>query len=175
MNDKIRRAILNDSMLKIIADQLVDKYRQNLDLLDANATHTLRDSAQSIIEIPNDNTISLFFMLEHYWEYLENGPRPHFPPLNAIEKWIQDKGIKPVPRGKSGKVPSVRQLAYAICKSMAKGKVDTDGQLKAYISKPALSYMVRDNQELIDQFVSRISEIIAEQSNLEIESFMSFT
>jgi len=49
-----------------------------------------------------------------------------------------------------------------IARSMARGKKDTDGIMKAYLARPAIRYMLEDNQELVDRFIERVEEIYAE-------------
>lgn len=50
----------------------------------------------------------------HYSEYLVNGRGPgKFPPIAAIEKWIEDKGITPVDI-------SVSSLAFLIARKIAR-------------------------------------------------------
>jgi len=62
-------------------------------------------------------TISL--ELEEYWKYLENGTKPHWPPVNKILEWIK---VKPVlPRAdKNGKIPTENQLAFLISRKISK-------------------------------------------------------
>lgn len=169
----LKSIIYNDAELKAIAAELLNKYKENLRTFDAVATGKLLNTASQSIEYEGD-TITLYFDLESYWYYLENGPRPHFPPVSVIENWIRIKNIKPAPRGRK-KAPTVKQLAFAICKTMQKGKRDIDGQQKAYISRPALRYMLTDNEQLVQRFITRITEIIEEQSSLQIDSILEFT
>ena len=65
----------------------------------------------------NGSWFELTFVLDEVWRYLENGTKPHFPPMDAIEKWITVKHI--IPRTNSGRVPSTRQLAYLICREIS--------------------------------------------------------
>lgn len=53
-----------------------------------------------------------------YAIYLERGTKPHFPPIDAIKKWIK---IKPVlPRAIKGKLPTENQLAYLIGRKISR-------------------------------------------------------
>jgi len=154
------KAIRQDTELRLIAQELLTKYKENLTNMDAIATSNLRGNAETDILAEPDH-IELDFILENYWQYLEQGPRPHFPPIKAIEDWIRIKNIKPAPRGKR-KAPTVKQLAFAICKTMEKGKRDTDGIMKAYLARPAIRYMLEENKELVNRFLNRIEEIYIE-------------
>ena len=59
----------------------------------------------------------VIFRLQDYWKYLENGTRPHFPPIDSIERWIQVKRL--IPSSINGKVPTTRQLAYLIAREIS--------------------------------------------------------
>lgn len=56
--------------------------------------------------------------LEDYWKYIEYGTKPHWPPKNAILKWIQAKPI--LPRAINGITPSNDQLAYLIGRKISR-------------------------------------------------------
>jgi len=58
-----------------------------------------------------------------------------------------------------------------IARSMAKGKKDIDGQMKAYLSRPAIRYMLEDNEALVNRFIERINEIYIENFQEITESF----
>lgn len=56
--------------------------------------------------------------LEDYWKYLEYGTKPHFPPVEAIRKWIEIKPVLPRPLP-SGKLPTTKQLAFLISRKIS--------------------------------------------------------
>lgn len=56
--------------------------------------------------------------LQDYWKYIEYGTKPHWPPRNAILKWIQAKPI--LPRAINGITPSNDQLAFLIGRKISK-------------------------------------------------------
>ena len=60
----------------------------------------------------------VIFQLADYWKYLENGTNPHFPPIEAIERWITVKHI--IPSSQNGRVPSTKQLAFLIARGISK-------------------------------------------------------
>lgn len=97
-----------------LVNLLADAYRKNL--REHTATGKLENFTTSYSF--NGDTFQVFFNLEDYWKYLEEGTKPHFPPINKIKQWINVKRI--VPKVYKGKVPTVDQLAYAICKNIAK-------------------------------------------------------
>lgn len=116
---------------KLILDsfgkQFIDAYRAGLDKKNANASKNLYNSLNFEVKI-GKQSISLDILLNDYWKYLEYGCKgtetsypdayypAHFPPTKAIEEWIK---IKPViPEQRNGKLPTQKQLAYLISRSI---------------------------------------------------------
>lgn len=60
----------------------------------------------------------IYLQLEDYWKYLENGTKPHFPPIEKIAEWIRIKPVLPRPNAK-GKLPTQKQLAFLIARSIS--------------------------------------------------------
>lgn len=54
-----------------------------------------------------------------YFPYFDQGTKPHFPPREPIEKWIQDKPIFPEPDDE-GNLPTVEQLAFLIARKISR-------------------------------------------------------
>lgn len=116
---------------KILDDfgkQFIEAYRQGLINKEANASGELNNSLNYDIAI-EDRHISLSIELAEYWKYLEYGCKgkedsypeayynAHFPPVAAIEEWIKVKPVLPQPH--NGKLPTTRQLAYMIARSIS--------------------------------------------------------
>ncbi len=116
---------------KLILDefgkQFIDAYRSGLDAKNANASKNLYNSLNFEVKI-GKQSINLDILLNDYWKYLEYGCKgmetsypdayypAHFPPTKAIEEWIK---IKPViPEQRNGKLPTQKQLAYLISRSI---------------------------------------------------------
>lgn len=68
----------------------------------------------------NNNLYQLQLTLPPEWKWVELGRRPSakMPPVTAIESWIHIKQL--VPKGKNGKVPTTKQMAFAIAKKIQK-------------------------------------------------------
>ena len=64
------------------------------------------------------------FNLEDYWKFVEYDTKPHFPPVDALLRWIEIKPVLPHP-DKNGKLPTPNQLAYLIGRKI--DKVGTKG------------------------------------------------
>ena len=57
--------------------------------------------------------------LPEYAAYLNDGTKPHWPPVDKIREWIKVKPVLPRP-GRNGKLPSTKQLAYLIGRKISK-------------------------------------------------------
>ena len=113
--------------------QFIDAYRSGLDAKNANASRDLYNSLNFEVKI-GKQSISLDILLNDYWKYLEYGCKgtetsypdayypAHFPPTKAIEEWIK---IKPViPEQRNGKLPTQKQLAFLIARSINKKGIE---------------------------------------------------
>lgn len=113
--------------------QFIDAYRSGLDAKNANASRVLYNSLNFEVKM-GKQSISLDIMLNDYWKYLEYGCKgtktsypdayypAHFPPTSAIEEWIK---IKPViPEQRNGKLPTQKQLAFLIARSINKKGIE---------------------------------------------------
>lgn len=104
-----------------VAQELLKDYKNGLQ--DHKASGNLL--AQLSMNIIQDGT-KFEIRLEgpEYGIFLENGTKPHFPPMENILQWIR---IKPVlPRANAnGKLPTDKQLAYLISRKIS--RVGTEG------------------------------------------------
>lgn len=97
---------------------LVDEYKDALILNDVNASNTLYNSISYIVENGN-NSFEVKLSLVDYWRRVEEGRKPgKFPPISAIEKWIEIKPVLPRPMS-NGKLPTTAQLAFLISRKIA--------------------------------------------------------
>ena len=78
--------------------------------------------------------------LKDYWKYVENGTRPHWPPRDAILRWIQIKHITPY-QDRNGRLPSPESLAFLISRKIA--TVGTEGSHDMQSVKDALIPLFR--------------------------------
>lgn len=110
------------SVLLDYAIALQNKYKDNLLLSDRVATGELVKSVQYKLDF-KDKEFIIYLELEDYYKYVENGTKPHFPPVNAILNWIKAKPVLPTPI--NGKLPTPKQLAYLIGRKIS--EVGTEG------------------------------------------------
>lgn len=86
--------------------------------------------------------------LEDYWKYIEYGTKPHWPPKNAILKWIQAKPI--LPRAINGITPSNDQLAYLIGRKISQTGTKAGNELGNTIDEVNATY-----RPIIEQAVEK--------------------
>ena len=110
------------SVLLDYAIALQNKYKDNLLLSDRVATGELVKSVKYKLDF-KDKEFIIYLDLEDYYKYVENGTRPHFPPVNAILNWVKAKPVLPTPI--NGKLPTTKQLAYLIGRKIS--EVGTEG------------------------------------------------
>lgn len=109
------------NLIKVLNDYgqgLVENYKSALAAESINASGDLSKSVKYIIDNSTGGRIEVNFELAHYWKYVENGRKAgKWPPISAIEKWIEVKPILPRPM-KNGKLPTTKQLAYLIARKI---------------------------------------------------------
>ena len=105
-------------VLQDFAEDIRDRYRDVLAKNDHIASRKLVDSIKTQVEV-GDNYYEVTMTLEDYWKYVEHDTKPHFPPPDAILKWIQIKPVIPRPDA-NGRIPTQKQLAFLIGRKIAR-------------------------------------------------------
>lgn len=138
-----------------ICADLLERYKQSIKDSGHSASGDLANTARYITKW-NGKYFELYFKLQDYWRYLENGTKPHFPPIEAIERWITVKHI--IPTTNSGKIPSTKQLAFLIARGISKNG-----------TKPTklLQQTVDGADDLINLIVDEIVKQLQEEINKE--------
>jgi len=113
--------------LKEYGDSLRDAYKDNLMANDRYASGDLVNSIKVEIE-SGEREWTVYLELADYWKYVEFDTAPHFPPLDAIKRWIEIKPVHALPDGR-GRIPTPDQLAFLIGRAMA-GLSPNQSQLK---------------------------------------------
>lgn len=123
--------------------------------------NTLASTVTSEV-IVKGTTYEVVLNLQDYWKYVEEGTRPHWPPISAIAHWIQIKPVIPRPDEK-GNIPSQQSLAFLISRKIAREgttgthdlKETTDALLGYYedLIKEALE---RDVFDYIEKVTSEV-------------------
>ena len=156
LEDKIR---VNKRITDLI-ESLAERYRANL------APHKASgDSSKFTYDFRiEDNIFIVSFDLVDYWWYIENGRGPgRMPPISAIEKWVEKRiDIKPIiPDSRNGKVPTTKQLAFVIARSI--GEKGTSGT-------HALDKTIKSSDDIIEELKSELVTSIREWVISELNS-----
>ena len=116
-----------EAVLKEFADELGYNYADTIERNGHNASRALSKAAADPglhrIEVERDGYL-VVFDLPSYWKYIEHGTRPHWPPHDAIRRWIDIKPVIPRP-DKRGRIPSPESLTFLIRRKIA--AVGTEG------------------------------------------------
>lgn len=150
--DKLDLTTIED-ITNIFCQELKNKIDSN----GTNASGELSKSIKGIVK-QNGKYIVISIQLQDYWKYIEYGTKPHFPPLDAIKKWISVKPVLPRPL-KNGKLPTTNQLAYLIGRKIS--KVGTK-------AKPFLQPTLTDF-DLVGKVYNEVINLINKQITEEIE------
>lgn len=126
---------------------LVERYQEGLIEGDHIATGNLFNSVSSEVTL-NGQSFIVEFRMPEYGEYLEQGTKPHFPPLTAIENWIRAKRIVPR-RDQQGKLPTEKQLSYLIAR-----KISEEGTPATHLWEKANALTFNEWNKLIDEAIS---------------------
>ena len=112
-----------EAVLEEYATSVCALYRDKLSLHDHYASGNLINNMTYIID-RGVNSIEVSLKLEDYWKYVENGTRPHWPPVSKILEWVRVKHILPS-KTYNGKLPTEKQLAFLISRKIS--EVGTKG------------------------------------------------
>ena len=141
-----------------VCNQIADIYRKKMDAADYNKQGELYNFKWTTEW--KDNLFEVYFELPQYFPFAEYGRRPgKMPPVNKILQWIEFKHL--VPRSNNGRVPTTKQLAFAISKHIALH--GTEGK---HLFEKTL-----DDQNL-DNLADKLVELITAEFEKEIEKYM---
>ena len=110
-----------EALLNSFGNTLISRYR---DKIKEYASGTLYKTINFEITKGSSNYI-VTINLEEYWKNISYGRKPgsRMPPVEAIENWIKIRKIIPRPLilpNKKSIIPTVKQLAFIIARSIAK-------------------------------------------------------
>lgn len=134
-------------VLEAYGETLVDRYREGLVDGDHIASKNLYNSVRTEV-VCKGQSFLVEFTMPYYGEYLEQGTKPHFPPLDDITKWIRAKKIVPR-RDDQGRLPTEKQLSFLIAR-----KISEDGTKRTGIYEKANALTYKEWNKLIDEAIS---------------------
>lgn len=143
------------SVLNDFGKFLVEEYKDQLILNNVNASDVLYNSVKYTIN-NKGQYFEVNLSLEHYWKYVENGRKPgKWPPISAIEKWIEIKPVLPRPMS-NGKLPTNEQLAFLIARKIG---------LEGIAPRPLLQQSINEVWRVMKEF---LEEALAKDMEKEI-------
>ena len=104
-------------VLQRYATEFIELYKLSLVANNRPASGRLSNSLSYQISV-DDHSFAVDISLMEYWKWIENDTRPHWPPADAIRRWIEVKPVVPYPMS-NGKVPTVNQLTFLIQRKIA--------------------------------------------------------
>lgn len=141
-----------------ICNQIADIYRKKMDAADYNKQGELYNFKWTTEW--KDHLFEVYFELPSYFPFAEYGRRPgKMPPVNKILQWIEFKHL--VPRSNNGRVPTTKQLAFAISKHIALHGTEGKHLFEKTLDDPNL-----------DNLADKLVELITTEFEKEIEKYI---
>ena len=141
-----------------VCNQIADIYRKKMDAADYNKQGELYNFKWTTEW--KDNLFEVYFELPSYFPFAEYGRRPgKMPPVNKILQWIEFKHL--VPRSNNGRVPTTKQLAFAISKHIALHGTQGKHLFEKTLDDPNL-----------DNLADKLVELITAELEKEIEKYI---
>lgn len=146
--------VTND--IKTIVGDILERYKQAVKDSGHYASGNLVKNARYLTAF-DGRYFEITFVLEDYWKYLENGTRPHFPPVDKIQEWIRVKRV--VPKAVNGRIPTTKQLAFLIGREISKNGTQPTKLLQKTID---------GCDDLLEKMIDIITSQLEEEINEEI-------
>ena len=134
--------------------EFIELYKLNLVQSGRPASGKLAESLSYHVNL-GTNVYAVDISLLEYWKYIENGTRPHFPPVSAIREWIRVKPVIPRPLA-NGKLPTESQLAFLIARKIS--RVGTEG----------INDFQRANDEVFARMEMSLAEAVTEDLQRQV-------
>lgn len=113
-----RTAAVLQSLANDVRDGYIGQLKKNGHYTTRGSDTRLIDSVRTVVTVDGHSfTVSL--KLNDYWIFVEEDTRPHWPPPDAIRRWVEIKPVIPRP-DRNGKIPSPASLAYLIGRKIAR-------------------------------------------------------
>ena len=143
-------------VLEDLAKDIKENYKDHLELHDRIASGDLLRSVETEIEVKG-TTYIVWLNLADYWKYVEEDTKPHWPPKQAIDRWIFIKPVIPRP-DKNGRIPTPDQLSYLIRRAISEHGTtgshdlrDTENAVLPMYEERLLDALERDCLEYIEK------------------------
>ena len=159
-----------DNLIRVLDEYrqaVINLYRNKLNEDDHVATHNLMDHITYVIN-QGRGDIEVDLRLADYWKYVENGTKPHYPPIKPILDWVKVKfkGAPPNAKTYDGPLPSVEtlesQFAHAVQHSIGVKGTEGTHDLQETLQEVNRMYEQRIGeaitQDLDDMMVAILTE-----------------
>lgn len=127
-------------VLQDLANDIETNYKEHLEQHDRVASGDLLRSIHTEIEVKG-TTYAVVLNLADYWKFVEEDTKPHWPPKDAIDRWIFIKPVVPRPDDR-GHLPTPGQLSFLIRRKIAED--GTEGTHDLRDTKNAVLPMYED-------------------------------
>lgn len=153
-----------------LLNNLIERYKTLLKENNKVASGDLLNSIKGEVRVDN-NIYTFVINLNDYWKFLENGVngtavdngstysfKKKTVNTDAIEKWISVKKI--VPHSINNKVPSTKQLAYYISRSIARNGIKGGHYLNSSLqSTDFINNIIEEFSKQINIVINKITEV----------------
>ena len=150
---------MNTQSINRIASDFVEAYKSQLKSDGKVASGNLINTMSYKVDY-DGRYFSLTLNLADYYKYVEEGRKPgKFPPIDKIREWIQVKPVLPHEMS-NGKLPTQKQLAFLISRSIARKGIKGTGALKNTIK----SFNLADKlvKEIYAEMNKEVEEVVKE-------------
>ena len=141
-------------VLERYGKEFIELYKLNLVQSGRPVSGKLAESLSYHVNL-GTNVYAVDISLLEYWKYIENGTRPHWPPVSAISEWIKVKPVIPRPF-ENGKLPTESQLAFLIARKIS--RVGTEG----------INDFQRANDEVFARMEMSLAEAVTEDLQRQV-------
>lgn len=159
--DGLLRLDNTERVLQEYAVEFRNMYQDNLIRSDRIASGELLNNIRTQVRV-NGTTYEVLLTLSDYWKYVEEDTRPHWPPRNAILRWVRIKPVIPRPDA-YGRIPTPQSLAYLISRKIARSGTEGSHDLKK--TQQVMNADIR--QRLEEAFALDVSESFSRLIRLE--------
>ena len=136
----------------------IDQLKKNGHYTTRGSDRRLIDSVETVVSV-NGHSFTVSLKLNDYWIFVEEDTKPHWPPPDAIRRWVE---IKPLLRpDANGKIPRPETLAFLIGRAIA-GKSPNQANLKnPYGGTTGTHDLQKTKDAVIPVYIPKIEEALA--------------
>lgn len=147
-------------------------YRANLVSNNHIATQDLINNIRVVLEQGN-SAVEVGLNLKDYWYTVEYDMPAHWPPISEILKWVQVRHIADNARPYNGKLPTEKQLAFLIARSIAGESPNQENLKNPDGGTTGTHDLKKAVQQVNAQFEVKIADAIGEDLNTAMISILS--